>query len=166
MTLQDAVAQYLASGGKVTTVPGFAGIKPMPPRAAPQKSQVAPKKAQDDKATAGWYTALELACELDYASINSVRELQIKGIIPKPCGQRGRSDVWRPEVVQETVSRVNEYKKQRKLKTLMRQAISAEAESAKAFRAKVASKVASYAKKQRDKLELAQDWGELDNAAP
>lgn len=163
MSLQDAVTQYLEAGGKVTTVPGFAGIKPMPQRKAVKKHTK--KRAKPDQGSglmAGWYTMIDFACELDYASTNSVRWLQAKGLIPDPCGQRSGKDVWRPEVVRETVARVAEWKKNKKSRSLVRQAISAEAESAKAFKAKVAS----YAKKQRDKIELAQEWRELDNAAP
>lgn len=163
MSLQDAVAQYLASGGKITAVPGFAGIKPMPQRKAVKKHTKKRAKAdQGNGPRADWHTMIDLACELDYASTNSVRVLQAKGLIPDPCGQRGGKDVWRPEVVREVVIRVAEWKKHKKTRNLMRQAISAEAESARAFKAKVASKVASCEKKQRDKQELAQDWGELD----
>lgn len=163
MSLQDAVAQYLAGGGKVTTVPGFAGIKPMPQRkAAEGHTKKRAKQAQGSGPRADWYTMIDLACELDYASTHSIRLLQAKGLIPDPCGQRSGKDVWRPEVVREVVIRVAEWKKHKKSRSLVRQAISAEAESARAFRAKVASKVASYAKKQRDKHELAQEWGELD----
>ena len=152
MTLQDAVTQYLASGGTVVTVPGFTGIKPMPQRKAAKKH---PKKrakaAQGDGPRADWYTMIDLACELDYASTNSIRVLQAKGLIPAPCGQRSGKDVWRPEVVREAAARVAEWKKHKKSRSLVRQAISAEAESAKAIKAKVAS----YAKKQRDKMELS-----------
>lgn len=163
MSLQDAVSQYLASGGKVTTVPGFTGIKPMPPRPAVKKhAKKRANPAQGEGPRADWYTMIDFACELEYASANSVRWLQAKGLIPAPCGQRSGKDVWRPEVVREVAARVAEWKKHRKTRSLIRQAISAEAESAKALRARVAS----YAKKQRDKLELSQDWGELDNAAP
>ena len=163
MSLQDAVAQYLEAGGKVVTVPGFAAIKPMPQRgAAKWHTKKRAKAAQGGGPRADWYTTIDLACELEYASRNSVRWLQAKGLIPDPCGQRGGIDVWRPEVVRETATRVAEWKKHRKTRSLIRQAIRAEAETAKAIKARVAS----YAKKQRDKNELAQDWGELDNAAP
>lgn len=162
MSLQDAVAQYLAGGGKVTAVPGFSGIKPIPPRkAAKGHTNKRAKSAQDGGPRADWYTMTDLACELEYASTNSIRVLQAKGLVPAPCGQRSGKDVWRPEVVREVVIRVAEWKKHKKSRSLVRQAISAEAESAKAIKARVAS----YAKKQRDKLELAQEWKELDNAA-
>lgn len=163
MSLQDAVAQYLAGGGKVVTVPGFTVIKPMPPRKTVKKhTKKRAKASQGNGPRADWYTMADLACELDYASTNSIRLLQAKGLIPDPCGQCSGKDVWRPEVVREVIIRVRAHRKLRKTRGLMRQAISAEAESAKAMKANVAS----YAKKQRDKLELAQDWGELDNAAP
>lgn len=163
MTIQDAVDQYLAKGGKVTAVPGFTGTKPLPPRVPALQSTEAVKKAKGKCRMAGWYTMSELALELDYVSTNSIRLLQAKGLIPDPCGKRGGKDVWRPEVVQEVVARVQAHRKTRKVKgIIMRQAIRTEAATARAIRAGAES----YAKKQRDKLELAQEWKELDNAAP
>lgn len=152
MSLQEAVAQYLAKGGRITEAPGFTGVKPLPgyrpPKARVMKtrSRSGRKRTMDIEPREGHVRIDFIAHGAGYASPMGLRNKKVASLMPKPLKQLGPNGslLYDKTEALEAIRKIQE----------LRNSFKKDVETAVYEYA--------YAKKQRNKRELRKTWGELD----
>src|SRR5690554_2718365 len=93
--IADAVTQYLARGGKITEVPGFTGITPMPEYRPPKarviktRTRSGRKRALDIEPNKGQVRIEFIAHGARYATPMGLRNKKVAALLPKPLKRRG-----------------------------------------------------------------------------
>lgn len=158
--ITEAVAQYLARGGKITEASGFASVRPLPayrpPKTRGTKARTGSgrKRATGIEPREGRVRIDFIAHGAGYASPEGLRNKKVAALMPKPLKQRGHNGslLYDKAEALEAIEKIKE----------LRSGFAAATKDVGA----ALHRYANYAKKQRDRLELAKEWGELDNATP
>lgn len=148
MSLQEAVAQYLAKGGRITEAPGFTGVKPLPeykpPKARKMKtrSRSGRKRTMDIEPREGQVRIDFIAHGAGYSSTNGLRNKKVAALLPKPLKQRGPNG----SLLYDKAEALEAIRKIQELRNSFKKDVEA------------AVYEYAYAKKQRNKRELRKTW--------